>query len=203
MSRLIESIEPEGKRQRVCLDDGTDFLLYQAEVSQYALKAGEELSEDQYHILLSEIFFPRAAKRAMRLLEVRDYAEKRLRQKLETSGYPQEAVDYAIEYVSCFHYLDDRRMAAAYVHAHQENKSRRRIALDLTRRGIDRDLIEQTLDAEYTASEEDQIRSLLHKKGYDPTASDPRERGKLYRFLAYRGFSAASIMKALQKSDES
>lgn len=203
MSPVIVSIEPAGKRQRVCLDDGTDFLLYQREVDKYALKEGEALPDGPYRILLGEIFFPRAIKRAMHLLEARDYTEVQLRKKLAASGYPDAAVCHALEYVRQLHYLDDGRLAANYVRCHQENRSRRRIAQDLMRRGIDRELIEETLDAEYTASEEDQIRKLLDKRGYNSALADRSEKGKLYRFLAYRGFSSASIMRALQKADES
>ena len=204
MSFVIISIEPVGnRRQRVCLDQGTDFLLYRGEVGKYGLKQGEVLSEDQYQFLVREVLSPRAVGKAMQLLEQRDYSEKGLRDKLMAASYPEEAVCRAIEYVKQTGYLDDSRLAASYVCCQQEKKSKRRIGRDLLRKGFDRDLIDQVLDREYEASEDEQIRALLRKKHYVAAHADQKEKGRLYRFLAYRGFSSAAIMKALQEMDDS
>ena len=50
------------QRSRICLDDGTGFILYRKEIYHYDLKDGQELSRDIYQKILQEIMIPRARK---------------------------------------------------------------------------------------------------------------------------------------------
>lgn len=193
----VTSIVPvKNKRMKVCLEDGTDFLLYRRDIRQYDIEEGADLSDDMMQKMLHETLCPRAAKRAMFLLEQQDRSESNLREKLNI--YPQEAVDYAIDYVKKYHYLDDRRMAENYVRYHDSNRSRRRLRMDLMKKGIPSDVADAAIEAVYSASEEEQIAKLLVSRHYDPETADDKERARMYRFLAYRGFNSTDIMRALR-----
>ncbi|MBQ2467642.1 MAG: regulatory protein RecX, partial [Lachnospiraceae bacterium] len=185
-------------KYKVHLQGGMDLVLYKREVKTYGLEAGEELSEEAYQRILEETLIPRAKRRAMHLLEKQDRTRKNLEDKLRESDYPQTAIDAAIAYVESFHYIDDERYARSYVHFHQEGKSKRRIQQDLMQKGIDRDVIALVLEEEYETSEADMIRDLLRKKHYDPESADAKERSKMYRFLAGRGFSSGDISRVLR-----
>lgn len=194
----IQLIPRKKNKYKVHLQGGMDLVLYKREVKTYGLEAGEELSEEAYQRILEETLIPRAKRRAMHLLEKQDRTRKNLEDKLRESDYPQIAIDAAIAYVESFHYIDDERYARSYVHFHQEGKSKRRIQQDLMQKGIDRDVIALVLEEEYETSEEDMIRDLLRKKHYDPESADAKERSKMYRFLAGRGFSSGDISRVLR-----
>ncbi len=194
----IQLVPRKKNKYKVHLQGGMDLVLYKREVKTYGLEAGEELSEEAYQRILEETLIPRAKRRAMHLLEKQDRTRKNLEDKLRESDYPQTAIDAAIAYVESFHYIDDERYARSYVHFHQEGKSKRRIQQDLMQKGIDRDVIALVLEEEYETSEADMIRDLLRKKHYDPESADAKERSKMYRFLAGRGFSSGDISRVLR-----
>ncbi len=194
----IQLVPRKKNKYKVHLQGGMDLVLYKREVKTYGLEAGEELSEEAYQRILEETLIPRAKRRAMHLLEKQDRTRKNLEDKLRENDYPQIAIDAAIAYVESFHYIDDERYARSYVHFHQEGKSKRRIQQDLMQKGIDRDVIALVLEEEYETSEEDMIRDLLRKKHYDPESADAKERSKMYRFLAGRGFSSGDISRVLR-----
>lgn len=194
----IQLVPRKKNKYKVHLQGGMDLVLYKREVKTYGLEAGEELSEEAYQRILEETLIPRAKRRAMHLLEKQDRTRKNLEDKLRESDYPQTAIDAAIAYVESFHYIDDERYARSYVHFHQEGKSKRRIQQDLMQKGIDRDVIALVLEEEYETSEADMIRDLLRKKHYEPESADAKERSKMYRFLAGRGFSSGDISRVLR-----
>ena len=197
---LIQEIKPVGSKKgkyKVCLEDGTDFVLYKKEVAQFSLEIGMELTPELYERILREVCIPRAKRRAMHLLEKMDRTEEQLISKLKENGYPPEAVEEAITYVKSYHYIDDERYASNYVRFHQGQKSRQRIKMDLLQKGISKDLVELALENEFAASEEDMIRVLLEKKHYDPETADRKEREKMFRFLLQRGFHSSDIQRAL------
>ncbi len=200
---LILSIDEQPgkkvKKSKVRLQGGEDLCLYAKEIRRLGLKAGEELSEEVYEDIMAMILIPRAKKRAMHLLEKQDRTRANLAQKLRESGYPTRAVEEAVTYVESYHYIDDARYAENYIRYHQEEKSRRRIFEDLYKKGISKDVIENALEAEYTASEEDQILELLKKKHYNLETADLKEKSKIYRFLLGRGFSYQTIDRILSK----
>ncbi len=194
----IQSIQEYNKiKSKVCLSTGADFLLYKKEIRRFELAEDEELSEEKYQILLEEVFFPRAKQRAMHLLERMDRSEAGLRLKLKESGYPEEAVDVAIEYVRSYHYIDDERLARSYIRFYQESRSKMRITQDLMKKGIAKDVIQRCIEEECANAEVDLIRELLEKKHFDNDNCTREERAKMYRFLMGRGFRSGDISKAL------
>ena len=184
-------------RAKICLAGGADFVLYKKEYESYGIEEGADLSIADYDEICREILVPRCKKRALLLLEKQDRSEKNLRDKLKEGGYPAEIVDIAIDYINDYGYLDDARMAASHVRFYQDSRSRNRIRQDLIGKGISSDVIERVLEEEYTVDEQELINRLLEKKGYDRENASYEERGKMYRFLAGRGFSSESISKSL------
>lgn len=137
-----------------------------------------------------------ARKKAMDLLLRMDRTEKNLRDKLKEKEFSEEEIEDAICYVKGFHYLDDRRYAETYIRFHENTKSRSRLRQDLLKKGVERELADQTLSECYEGDEEAQIRVLLQKKGYLPSM-DFRGKQKIYGFLMRRGFSSVQIAHAM------
>lgn len=188
-------------KYKVCLEGGTDFVLYRKELAQFELEEGVEISTERYEQILREVLIPRAKKRAMHLLEKMDRTEQQLRTKLDENGYPQEAVDAAVDYVKSYHYIDDERYARTFVRIHQNSKSKQRLKMDLMKKGISRELIQLALEEEFEVSEEEMIRKLLQKKHYDPSTADRKEKDKMYRFLMQRGFRSGDISHVMGQDE--
>ncbi len=193
----VQTVYRSKKKVKICLDNGTDFVLYKNEAYRHGLQQDAELSEEDYDKILKEIFIPRARSRAMHLLVDQDRSVFELRKKLKDSGYPDEAVDEAIKYVDKYHYLDDERLALNYVRLNQNGKSEVVLRMSLKKKGIADDIIDNAIESELTLAPDDMIIRLLKKRHYDRENADEKEKAKQYRFLVGKGFKSSDITKYL------
>lgn len=113
----------------------------------------------------SEEEFARARKTAVNILSYSDNSEHRLREKLAFKGFSHEAADHAVEYVIQKGWLDERKQAEAAVRYLAEVKlyGKRRILLELKKRGIKRDVIIQCDIDRFDYAEN--CRKLWEKRG--------------------------------------
>ncbi len=190
------------KRSRIYIDEEPAFILYKGELRQLGINEGEEMSEVTYGEITERILPKRAKLRAMNLLKSRTYTEKQLRDKLKDGEYPENIIEEAIEYVSSYNYINDRRYAEEYIRIHLTDKSRMRIKQDLIGKGISSETIAEAFDncteEGFVIDEVSQAEKLLQKRGYTPGPDpDPKEWNKQYAFLARKGFSSEIIRKAL------
>lgn len=146
--------------------------------------------------------------KAMELLGMRDHAIEELRRKLRDRRYDRALIDQTIDRMIEFRYLDDtrfaERMAASLM---RQGWGPYRIKQKLQERGLDRDLVDDTMQAiddEDEASDEaegvwvvcarDQFTSKFR---CEPGELEREDRDRAFRHLQYRGFSGATIIKVL------
>lgn len=203
--RVTQIMELSKSRSKVYIDQEFAFVLYKGEFRLYHIREGEEITEEDYRMIMEEVLPKRAKLRAMNLLKSREYTTAQLRNKLQQGFYPETVIEQALEYVASFHYTDDLRYALDYITYHESSRSRRRIEQDLQTKGIARETIEkawlQWQEQGGTQDEQAMIRSLLTKKHYDPEQTDYKEQQKIYAFLMRKGFSADQVRKAMGGSD--
>ena len=200
---LVTQISEVSKtRSRIFLDGQFAFILYKGELCQFQIKEGQELAEECYRQIMTEILPKRAKLRSMNLLQSRDYTRKQLEDKLKRGEYPQECIEEVLSYVESYGYIDDRRYAGDYIEYHIQNKSRMRIETDLMRRGISKEVIRQAFemlgDLGVAQDEAALIRDLLNKKKYCAHTATKQEQQKMYGFLYRKGFSSEAISRALE-----
>ena len=128
---VTQVTELSKSRSKVYIDQEFAFVLYKGELRSMGLKQNSAITEHQLFQITSEILPKRAKKRAMNLLQKRQYTEKQLRDKLKQGLYQEEVIDDAVEYVKSFHYIDDLRFASDYILYYSEYRSRGRIENDL------------------------------------------------------------------------
>ena len=98
------------------------------------------------------------------------------------------------------HYLDDRAFASTYTRLRQENQSfgKRRVQQELTRKGVQAELVASTLETAYAqVSEEDLVRRYVARKRIKKP-QDEKETARLIRRLVGAGFSFAIISTLLK-----
>ena len=188
-------------RYRVYAEDEIAFVLYRGELKRLGIQEGEEIPEESLREIQEEILPKRAKKRAMNLLQRRDYTAAGLREKLRNGDYPEASIEDAIAYVESYGYIDDLRYARDFILYNLDRKSRTRIEQDLQRKGIDRKLTQQVfaeLEEEGTSQDEEtMIRALLQKKKYNAKIATSQEKQRMYAFLYRRGFHSEAINRAL------
>ncbi len=98
------------------------------------------------------------------------------------------------------HYLDDRAFASTYTRLRQENQSfgKRRVQQELTRKGVQAELVASTLETAYAqVSEEELVRRYVARKRIKKP-QDEKETARLVRRLVGAGFSFAIISTLLK-----
>ena len=155
---------------------------------------------------MEEEILLRGKKRALRLLERKDYSRKELREKLGKDGYEEEIIDQIIAYVDSYHYLDDARVAGSYIRIRKDGKSRRELEYMLRQKGISEEDISAAMEENYKneegiEQEELAVRRQLQK--YHVTVDHLEEytyeeKQKIAAKLYRKGFSQDAIRKQLK-----
>jgi len=147
-----------------------------------------------------------ALKYALQLLEKRSYSKKRLAFKLGLKGYHAERAAVLVE-LAAQGFINDQRYAQRFIEQRQLSKpsGKKRLILDLMKRGIERELAEQSWrqweEDELRANEDSPALLALRKRQQrgDLDLANWQDQQKLFRFLSQRGFSYTEAKAALAK----
>ncbi len=140
---------------------------------------------------------------AIACLARRPYSAFELKQKLKQKGASCETAALVVDSLVEVGLLDEEKLAEAIIFERKNYtlKGRSYIRAELQRRGVNRDLIDQSLENEYTDEEETAaLIKYLHKEASSfPTQIEADEQRKkkfiytLMRRAAGRGFPSAKI----------
>jgi regulatory protein len=141
----------------------------------------------------------RALDLAYRAISTRDRTVAELRCYLEGKRVGPRAIEAAIAELQQAGFLDDARFAQRFAEDKRtlELWGSERIAVDLRRRGIDPELVEQATGASTRADELASALVLLAERVRTPPASD-RERDKAWRLLVRRGYQPGLAYEAVR-----
>ena len=203
--QVTEIVPLDKKRSKVFLDHEFAFVLYKGELHSLKLSEGAFISQELKEHIEIDILTKRAKLRAMNLLKSRSYTEAKLSEKLRQGLYPEKIILEAIAYVKSYHYLDDYQYAKDYVTYHFEDKPEKRLMLDLQRKGVPKDAIDNALLAVKEEMPKDaeekmivaQVEKYLSKRNIDFDELCGEEKQKLCAGLVRKGFSYDKVRRIL------
>ncbi len=199
----VTKLQPlDKKRYIVYVDGSVAFVLYKGDLFTYKIEEGQEISKESYDDICQEVLPKRALLRLGHLLEKRDYTEKQLRDKLYEGHYPSNAIDYAINKVKGYGFVDDERYASRYIECSMTKKSKNRIKSDLFLKGVDKEIIDRAFDSlEEDGVAQDEgalVRALLIKRHYYESERTAKDKAKQVNYLLGKGFSMNVIKNELE-----
>lgn len=166
------------------------------------LRKGQVLSQADWDRLERAERGSQAWNAALRLLEVRPRSEQELRTRLQRKQFLPEQIDTAIKRLRDLELIDDAQFAQLWVANRQNLNPRGAQALrqELRAKGIDRQVVDQVLDANVDEDSEHEAcaevaRKALHK--YARETDRATFQRKFGGFLQRRGFSFATIKPIL------
>ena len=133
-------------KYKVYVDGQFAFILYKGELSRFHIAEDQELSQESYEKIRTEVILKRAKLRAMHLLNDMWRTEAQLREKLTRNEYPADIVEAAISYVKSFGYINDYEYARSFIESRKERKRRREIYMQLVGKGVSRELIDEAFE---------------------------------------------------------
>lgn len=200
---IITRIEAlDRNKVNIYLDGEYSFFLSPKEVQQLDITEGDELPASFYESVLEKIILPKAKLKALSLLKFMDRTEAELRKKLSDAGFAQDIVDQTIQYVDGYGYLNDERLATAYIRSRKNAKSKLAIKMELKQKGVESKLIELAFSEEYNVDDEEDpevvaIRKAVAKKSKSPEDMDYEAKQKLIASLYRKGFDISKIKQVL------
>lgn len=143
-----------------------------------------------------------AKQKAYRLLSLRPHSEKELEKKLREKGFPAVVIKETLEKLHDLKYLNDASFAVSWARNLAVNKlwGNKKIAASLREKGLTADLIDSSIEqARQELQEEEAIEILIRKKAARKklSASDVKEKRKIFQTLMGRGFPPGLILNKL------
>ncbi len=147
----------------------------------------------------------------LRLLHQRSYSEHGMRQKLTQHATEPAEQDAVITRLKALNLINDARYAQSLVRteATYRKSSTRKISQKLLTKGIDRELIESSLQPNQEALPSDTERAIHHAEKFltkerrklGESATIPLElKQKLFAHLSRKGFAYATIKEAVERA---
>ncbi len=152
--------------------------------------------------MLDEGDIKRARNRALRYLSYRDRSESEMRTYLAGKDFLQPIIDQTVSYLTDLGYINDARFARLWGRMRIEGKQfgKFRLQQDLRQKGLNPELIEETLRELYgDVDEVDLARTSAEKKlkGWKHLEKT-RQKRRLAQFLQRRGFSGETIYRVME-----
>lgn len=197
----ITAIEVQRKNpNRVSIFLDGQFAFGLSRIVAAWLNVGQELSEEKIALLQQEDVREAAIQKALRFLGYRARSVREVRENLQKQAIPEAVIEQTLERLQQGGLLNDQEFAQTWVDNRNtfRPRSRRALALELRRKGLDEDVIQQTLEQslDETSLARDAGRKYLRKvQGLDW----PDFRVKLGGFLGRRGFSYDVVAPVLRE----
>lgn len=148
-----------------------------------------------------EAKYPEAKAYALRLLSYRSRSKKEILERLKEKGFDTEETKRVIDFLEGAGFIKDEALAERLLRNAVERKciGRRGIKMLLTKRGIEKELIDETLSALTDDMEQESAMRLVEKK-LKTLKSYPEDsiRQKLWRMLERKEFSVDVINSVIK-----
>ena len=197
---VIQDLKPSKRvpgRWLAALEDGSILRLGEAQVADFALYAGMELTEEQAQALLAAARRDGLKEKALELLSRKPLSRWELEKKLEQWDAGEEERLAICDRMEELGFLDDRAYARRVVgHFSAKGFGVKKLRDELYRRGVPRELWEEALEGAEDPAEA--IDAFLAKKlGGRP--ADRKELQRVSAALARRGYQWPDISAALRR----
>lgn len=190
----IEVQKNNKERANIYIDDkfyaGVNIEL----VMKYGLKKGQELSDDLFDRVLFEDLKSEAFNKAIKYIGSSLKSIKQLKDYLKKKEYPDEVVEFVIDKLCEYKYLDDYNFAKSYVLTYSNKYGRLKLISQLRMKGVDENIIDDVFNENKVESNIENIaRKYLKNKNITNETWL-----KLSRFLYSRGYEFEDINRIVE-----
>lgn len=197
---VIQDLKPSKRvpgRWLAALEDGSILRLGEAQVADFALYAGMELTGEQVQALLAAARRDGLKEKSLELLSRKPLSRWELEKKLEQWDAGEEERQAICQRMEELGFLNDRVYAQRVVsHFSARGFGVKKLRDELYRRGVPRELWEEALEGAEDPAEA--IDAFLAKK-LAGREGDRKELQKVSAALARRGYQWSDISAALRR----
>ncbi|MGL4873511.1 MAG: recombination regulator RecX [Clostridium sp.] len=196
----------EGKRNKnrvnIYVDEDFSFAIDVELSYKMGLKKNLEIDEEKIKEAVLKDGFSKCKERAIKIVERSYKTEKELREKLRGYEFLEEQIDYAINFLIEYKFLDDVKYTRMYIKDKLFNQGSNKIKFALERKGINKEVIAEIL-SEFDKEEEVSRGVYLCEKKYNILKGKETDKyklkDKLFRYLIGRGYEFSSAKEIINR----
>lgn len=188
-------------KTHIYIDGEYRFTVQDAFWLESGFSGGDTVTGEKLASFEREAGFHSACQNGIRLLSAREHGKRELYMKL-VRKHGSENAQRAVDELERSGLIDDAAYAARFCEYLYNRKKwdKGRIRLELTSKGIDRDIIEETLEQGIDNDPVSRIIILLNTK-FSGSLSDEKGKRRVFSALLRMGYQKADIFKAFSQSD--
>lgn len=186
---MIESIKRVKRGFKVCAD-GEEYLIHRDVYATSDIVIDQEVELSEYVKRSNELF---CYEDATRYLAYRARTKYEVKVYLTKKEYEPSIIEAIVSILERDGVLNDKNYARDYSDQKKKTHGRYYISQKLQQKGIDKSVLDQL----YVDESVEDMLELIQRK-YSDCILDYQQKGKIYRFLAGRGFSSEKIYKAIE-----
>lgn len=205
MNNKITSIETQkrnSERVNIYINEEFAFACYNELVYKENLKKDMIVDLDKLKKIIIEEEFLKCKNSALRIVEKTYKTEKEMKDKLLEKGYEEETIEKTIDFLKEYNFLNDEKFSIMYAKDRSKTEGKNKIKYSLIRKGIDKEIVEATLENIDNDIEEEIAYNLAFKK-YKLLVNRENDKyklnQKLFRFLLGKGYSFDLIKSVINK----
>ena len=184
-------------RVSVFVDGEYAFSLDSADALRLGVKVDAEITEKDIEIYNLESNLSKAKSKAFDIVSRKAVTEKGLRDALFKKGYDKVIVDIVVDTMQEYNYINDFDFCESFFeYAKQKGWGILKIKSELKRRGVSEVVMRDAL-SQFSDSPKERIYDIMCRKFDGADTTDIKQKQKILRFFASRGFDYESTMDAL------
>ena len=183
-------------RVNLYLDDEFFCGLSLETVMRNHLKESQQISEQQVEFLRTETEKQVALEKATGYIAKCQKTKKQISDYLLKKGFDAESIDYVLEKLSEYHYVDDELFAKNYVKIKGKNCGKKKLEYELKNKGIEEQIINESI--EFFCEDEKTVGIVLEKYLKNKSL-DLKTKQKAFRFLLSHGYSSGVASDAINR----
>jgi regulatory protein len=197
----IEKQKKNKERYNISIDGEFAFGLYEDSLVKYGLRSGDELTAEKIKEMQEYDEFGYGKKVAYSFLAYKQRSKKELIKKLKLKKISDASIEKIVELLEKQKYLNDELFAGNFIEDKLNSRpiGKRLAKLKLSEKGIDKEVIEETLNKIYSEDKEaeyaERVLEKYVKKVKYKDAAD--KKNKCYRYLISKGFDFDTVKKVL------
>ena len=167
---------------------------------KYGLKKDLELSDEKLKIVIFDAQKNDAFNKSVNYLGSALKTKKQLRDYLKKKEFSEEIIEYVIEKMVEYRYLDDAHFVDSYYKTYKNKYGNNKMKYNLISKGVSKTIVEEYFDNLEEDNSEVLYNLALKKLGNKEKTRENLD--KVYRFLVSRGFDFDEVTSVIKKLKE-
>ena len=202
-NNIITKVEIQKRnkdRVNIFIDDEFGFACNAELVYKYNLLKNKQIDFEYIKEVIDEDNYIKAKNKALRIIEKCIKTEWEIKDKLIKLGYSEDTVERVLEFLREYDFVNDKKYARMFIKQKITKEGKAKIKLELLRKGVSKEIIENEIDLIGDEEERDSALKLAEKR-YRVLRKLETDDTKLYRklfsYLIRRGYEYQEVKNIL------